>query len=170
MHSSAVKIETTANGPEEPTVTSVTFRMQASLVNRSLAIDLVSTLVEHVSTADRSFRNAMTTAFGEAFNNVVIHSYRNRTDGMLDVEAELGSNHMTLRLIDDGVQADLSTVNPPQLETLPEGGLGIFMIHALVDEVVYNSGTPNVLSLTKRTTPGPDPGPASGLSRESASK
>jgi serine/threonine-protein kinase RsbW len=81
----------------------------------------------------------------------VIHGYRGRSDGMLDVEAELGSDHMTLRLIDDGVQADLSNVNPPDLDTLPEGGLGIFMIHSLVDEVVYNSGTPNVLSLTKRT-------------------
>jgi serine/threonine-protein kinase RsbW len=138
-------------GPGEPTVTHVTFRLRASLAHRSLAIDLVSTLVEHVKTADREFRNAITTAFGEAFNNVVIHGYRDRTDGMLDVEAELGSDHMTLRLIDDGVQPDLSTVTAPDLSTLPEGGLGIFMIHALVDEVVYNSGTRNVLSLTKRT-------------------
>ena len=143
--------ETKSNGPGEPTVTHVTFRLRASLAHRSLAIDLVSTLVDHVKSADRDFRNAITTAFGEAFNNVVIHGYRNRTDGMLDVEAELGSDHMTLRLIDDGVQADLSSVTPPDLSTLPEGGLGIFMIHALVDEVVYNSGPRNVLSLTKRT-------------------
>ena len=146
-----MNVETKSNGPGEPTVTHVTFRLRASLAHRSLAIDLVSTLVEHVKSADRDFRNAITTAFGEAFNNVVIHGYRDRTDGMLDVEAELGSNHMTLRLIDDGVQADLSSVTPPDLSTLPEGGLGIFMIHALVDEVVYNSGTRNVLSLTKRT-------------------
>ena len=143
--------ETKSNGPGEPTVTHVTFRLRASLAHRSLAIDLVSTLVEHVKSADRDFRNAITTAFGEAFNNVVIHGYRNRTDGMLDVEVELGPDHMTLRLIDDGVQADLSSVTPPDLSTLPEGGLGIFMIHALVDEVVYNSGPRNVLSLTKRT-------------------
>ena len=107
----------------------------------------------------------MTTAFGEAFNNVVIHGYRNRSDGMLDVEAELGAHHMTVKLMDDGVKADLSAVNLPDLDTLPEGGLGVFMIHALVDEVVYNSGSPNVLSLTKRTSAAcPDP------SRESASK
>ena len=146
-----MSVEAKANGPGPPTVTHVTFRLRASLAHRSLAIDLVSTLVEHVKTGDRAFRNAITTAFGEAFNNVVIHGYRGRTDGMLDVEAELGSDYMTLRLIDDGVQADLSNVTPPDLDTLPEGGLGIFMIHSLVDEVVYNSGTPKVLSLTKRT-------------------
>ena len=149
-----MNVETTSNGTSgegEPTVTRVSFRLQASLAYRSLAIALVSTLVEHVKTADRSFRNDITTAFGEAFNNVVIHGYKNRTDGMLDVEAELGPEHMTLKLMDDGIQADLSNVKAPNLDTLPEGGLGIFMIHSLVDEVVYNSGTPNVLSLTKRT-------------------
>ena len=153
-------------------MTRVTFRLRACLAQRSLAIDLVSTLVGHVSTADRGFRNAITTAFGEAFNNVAIHSYKNRSDGMLDVEAELGSDHMTLKLMDHGVQADLSAVDPPNLDTLPEGGLGLFMIHSLVDEVVYQSGSPNVLSLTKRTTQDPDrsAGAGSPPSRESTSK
>lgn len=130
----------------------VTFRLQATLAHRSLAIDLVSTLVEHVTNADRAFRNAITTAFGEAFNNIVIHAYKGRSDGLLDVEAELGRDHMTLKLSDDGFHADLASVEAPDLDALPEGGLGIFMINALVDEVVYASGTPNVLSLTKRTT------------------
>lgn len=130
----------------------VSFRVEASLAHRALAIDLISTLVEHVTSADRAFRNAIITAFGEAFNNVVIHGYKNRTDGMLDVEAELGPDHMTLKLRDDGMHADLASVPTPDLDAVPEGGLGIFMINALVDEVVYESGTPNVLSLTKRTT------------------
>lgn len=157
-----MKVEKTSNGSGQPAVTRVTFRLSACLAHRSLAIDLVSTLVEHVSTADRSFRNAITTAFGEAFNNVVVHGYKGRSDGMIDVEAELGSDHMTLKLMDCGVEADFSTVTAPDLDSMPEGGLGLFMIRSLVDEVVYRSGTPNVLSLTKRTTFDP--------SRESAPK
>lgn len=133
-------------------VTHVSFRVRASLAHRSLAIDLVSTLVEHVKSADVAFRHAIITAFGEAFNNVVIHGYKNRTDGMLDVEAELGEGHMILRMMDDGRSADLSNAKAPDLDSLPESGMGVFMIHALVDEVVYNSGSPNVLSLTKRMT------------------
>lgn len=138
---------TTSNG-----VTHVSFRVRAILAHRSLAIDLVSTLVEHVKSADVAFRHAIITAFGEAFNNVVIHGYKNRTDGMLDVEAELGEGHMILRMMDDGRSADLSNAKAPDLDSLPESGMGVFMIHALVDEVVYNSGSPNVLSLTKRMT------------------
>jgi serine/threonine-protein kinase RsbW len=130
----------------------MTFRIKASLDQRLLAIDLVSTLVNHVGTADRAFRHEFVTAFGEAFNNIVIHGYRDRSDGMLDVEAELTPQRITLRLKDNGHACDLGEIKTPDLDSMPEGGMGVFMIYALVDEVVYQSGIPNVLSLTKRTT------------------
>lgn len=124
------------------------------LESRSLAIDLVSMLISHVAFADRAFRNALITAFGEAFNNVVIHGYRSRSDGMLVVDAEVGAEYMTIRLSDHGLAVDFAKVSPPDLESFPESGMGIFMIHALVDEVTYVAGSPNVLSLTKRMQPG----------------
>jgi len=101
---------------------------------------------------DGNFRNEMVTAFGEAFNNIVIHGYRGRSDGMLDIEAEMAPTMMTIRLIDTGREVDFNDVEPPDLTTMPESGMGVFMIHALVDEVIYRGGSPNVLSLTKRTT------------------
>lgn len=137
--------------PEEACVT-MSFRLKASLDHRPLAIDLVSTLIGHVRRADRTFRHEMVTAFGEAFNNIVIHGYRDRSDGMLDVEAELRPDQMTLRLKDSGHAVDFAGVHPPDLDSMPERGMGVFMIHALVDEVMYEGGAPNVLSLIKRTT------------------
>lgn len=134
------------------------FRLQASLDQRHLAIDLVSTLIGHVTEADRTFRHELITAFGEAFNNIVIHGYRDRTDGILDVEADLSPDEITLRLIDTGNEVDFAGLRPPDLESMPEGGMGVFMIHALVDEVVYRGGAPNVLSLTKRTAASPNDG------------
>lgn len=137
--------------PTEASITRMTFRLSATLDQRPLAIDLVSTLVGHVATADRMFRHEIVTAFGEAFNNIVIHGYRDRSDGMLDVEADLRDDEMTLRLIDTGRAVDFGGLTPPDLGSMPEGGMGVYMIHALVDEVVYQGGEPNVLSLTKRT-------------------
>lgn len=131
--------------------TRMAFRLRASLEHRPLAIDIVSTLVSHIPTADRMFRHEIVTAFGEAFNNVVIHAYRDRSDGMLDVEAELGTSEMTLRLIDTGRAVDFGGLTPPDLDAMPERGMGVYMIYALVDEVSYKGGAPNVLSLTKRT-------------------
>ena len=130
----------------------MTLRFPALLEYRSVAIDLVSALIQQVAGADRDFRNEVVTAFGEAFNNIVIHGYRGRSDGMLDLEAEMAPDQITLRLIDTGRAVDFSEVEPPDLTSMPESGMGIFLIHALVDEVVYRGGSPNVLSLMKRTT------------------
>jgi anti-sigma regulatory factor (Ser/Thr protein kinase) len=136
--------------PPSPSETRVTLRFRATLEYPPLAIDLVSTLIAHVSTANRAFHNELITAFGEAFNNVVTHGYRGRSDGMLDVDAEMGADWMTLHLSDTGRAVELDTVILPDLDSLPEGGLGVFMIHAMVDEVTYARGERNVLSLTKR--------------------
>ncbi len=137
-----------------PRTACVRLRFPASLEYRVIAIELLSTLIGHVEGASREFRNEMVTAFGEAFNNIVIHGYRGRSDGMLDVEAEMHPDAFTVRLIDDGRQVDFGNVEPPDLTTMPESGMGVFMIYALVDEVVYRGGAPNVLSLMKRTCPG----------------
>jgi serine/threonine-protein kinase RsbW len=133
-------------------VTRVALRFPAALDYRPLAIDLVSALIQQVACADRDFRNEMVTAFGEAFNNIVIHGYRGRPDGMLDVEAEMTADAITIRLLDTGEEVDFGDVDPPDLDSMPESGMGVFMIYSLVDAVQYCGGSPNVLSLTKRTT------------------
>jgi serine/threonine-protein kinase RsbW len=130
----------------------MTFRLVASLEHRPLAIDLVSVLAGHVESADQTFRHEIVTAFGEAFNNIVIHGYRGKNDGLLEVEAELRPDRLILRLMDKGRAVDFEGVDPPDLDSMPEHGMGVFMIHALVDEVVYQGGEPNVLSLTKHTS------------------
>ena len=143
----------------------VAFRIKASLDHRALAVALVSALAEDADPGDDDFRIAVTTAFGEAFNNVVLHSYRDRRDGVLDVEAELACDRLTLNLMDTGIAADFDGVEPPDLDAMPEGGLGVYMMHALVDEITYRGGSPNVLSMTKRINGGrggasADPGSA----------
>ncbi len=136
---------------QAPRTTCVRLRFPALLEYRVIAIELLTTLIGHVEGASRDFRNEMVTAFGEAFNNLVIHGYRGRSDGMLDIEAEMKPDALTVRLIDEGRQVDFGNVEPPDLTAMPESGMGVFMIYALVDEVDYRGGTPNVLSLTKRT-------------------
>ena len=131
----------------------VSVRLPALLQNRPLAIDLVSSLIRHVLSADREFYHEVITAFGEAFNNIVIHGYRDQSDGILEIEAELHPDELTLRLRDTGRAFDFEALDPPDLSSMPEGGMGVFMIHALMDEVVYRRGSPNVLLLRKRTTP-----------------
>jgi serine/threonine-protein kinase RsbW len=125
---------------------------EADFVYRPVAIDLIATLSAHVAQGDRAFVHAMITAFGEAFNNVVMHGYRGRVGGSIEVDVELSPAAMVVRLRDDGRHIDFAEVRPPDLDAMPEGGMGMFMIRSLVDEVTYRAGTPNVLTLTKRAS------------------
>lgn len=128
----------------------VAFRVPATLGQRPLALDLVAAFVEHARATDEAFRDEAITAFSEAFNAVVARAYHGRSDGTVGVELELGPDTMTIRLSDDGLAVDFTRPPQPAIDDMPNVGLGIFLIHATVDEVTYESGTSNVLTLTKR--------------------
>jgi serine/threonine-protein kinase RsbW len=130
----------------------VAFQVQALIAHRHLVLNMVSALLSYVEAADRQFHDEMITAFGEAFNNIVTHGYFGRSDGMIDVVADLRADEVTIRLMDTGLEVDFASVVAPDLDSMPEGGMGVFMIRALVDEVTYQGGAVNVLSLTKRTS------------------
>ena len=53
---------------------------------------------------------------------------------------------------DYGRSFDPRTVPPPDLDALPESGMGAFIIQGLMDEIHYRPGHPNVLTLVKRLT------------------
>jgi len=135
--------------------TRVSCTLTACIENRHLALNLVSAMIAHVVSDDRTFHDEMITAVGEAFNNIAIHGYGGRSDGMVQVEADLSSEEVTVRLIDTGLEVDFSRIGSPDLGSMPESGMGVFLIHALVDKVEYQRGTANVLSLTKRTSAPP---------------
>jgi serine/threonine-protein kinase RsbW len=137
----------------------VSFQLSALLECRAVAVDLVLAVIAHVPLADRMFRHEMITAFGEAFNNIVAHGYRGRTDGMIDVEAEIRPGELVLRLKDGGVEVDYGSIAVPDLESMPESGMGVYLMHSMVDEVAYTGGPLNVLSLTKRMVVQPSSSP-----------
>jgi serine/threonine-protein kinase RsbW len=99
-----------------------------------------------------NFDEEVVSAFGEAFNNIAIHGYRNRPAGDVEIEMQLSLDRLTVRLIDYGNSFDPGTVPEPDLDLLPENGLGIFIIRSFMDAVAYTPGQPNVLSMTKYLT------------------
>lgn len=97
---------------------------------------------------DGHFTSEVISAFGEAFNNVVLHSY-GVEGGHLKIEIEVATDGLTIRVMDYGKTFDFAAVPEPNLDELPESGLGLFIIHSCMDEVTYVPGSPNVLSMTK---------------------
>lgn len=99
------------------------------------------------------FSMAVLSAFSEAFNNLALHGYRGVPRGTIDIEVlRVGTSvdgALHIRLVDTGRVFDPSQyVEPP--EELPERGMGLFIMRGFLDELRYEAGPPNVLTLVKR--------------------
>ncbi len=95
-------------------------------------------------------------ATDEAASNIIEHAYENRSDGVLDLSCGVKGDRITIVLIDYGESFDPSEVPLPDLKAdLSDrkiGGLGIFLMRKLMDEVHYEPrpDKSNVLTMSKR--------------------
>jgi serine/threonine-protein kinase RsbW len=94
---------------------------------------------------DEEFENHVISAFGEAFNNAVLHGDSPASN--LEVEVEPSPGRITIRLLDHGTPFDFGSVPKPDLDALPESGMGLYIIRSFMDDVSYSPGHPNVLTM-----------------------
>ena len=93
-------------------------------------------------------------AFVEAFNNTVIHAYRGRPPGPVEVELHVTRDRLRLRVIDEGTSFKPESVPEPDLDALPEGGMGLFIMRSFMDRVEYTrEGPRNILTMEKALSP-----------------
>jgi serine/threonine-protein kinase RsbW len=95
-------------------------------------------------------------AADEAASNVIEHAYEGVSNGLMELSCGVSGNVITIILVDHGESFDPSVIPLPDLKAdLSErkiGGLGIFLMRKLMDEVHYeikpNKG--NILTMIKR--------------------
>lgn len=83
-------------------------------------------------------------ALAEVLNNVVEHAHAGRDDGAVIVKSVRVGEELRIEVLDNGgplpedvlLQRELATAGD-ELDALPEGGFGWFMIHALTDDLSY---------------------------------
>lgn len=93
-------------------------------------------------------------AVDEAATNIIEHAYEHQA-GDITVEVLDAGDQITISLTDSGTPFDPYSVPVPDLtaslEQRTPGGLGIFLIHRVMDEVRYMPGPPlNQLVMVKR--------------------
>ena len=102
------------------------------------------------------FEDKVVSAVGEAFNNVAIHAYRDVSPGAVGLEIEVSADGITLCMSDSGrvFEPAVEAQRQPDLATLPESHMGLYIMRSCMDKVTYRPGrslvTPNLLTLTKR--------------------
>jgi serine/threonine-protein kinase RsbW len=138
-------------------VSLIRLHVPGSLDFRNLALRVVEAACKLVTAGSQeertTFDDQVISAFGEAFNNAAIHSYRGRPVGTVEIEIDVQADRITLRIADYGKSFDPTQVAEPDLDALPESGLGLFIMRSFMDTVFYQAGAPNVLSMTKHLQP-----------------
>jgi len=99
------------------------------------------------------FDAAFVSAFAEIFNNIAIHAYQRRDGGTIEMTIAVDGDGLIVEIRDQGQPFDIDAVPMPELDSLPEGGMGIHIARALLDEVIYEPGPPNLWRLVKRLEP-----------------
>jgi anti-sigma regulatory factor (Ser/Thr protein kinase) len=95
-------------------------------------------------------------AADEAASNIIEHAYEGVSNGLLELSCGVKGATITIVLVDHGASFDPSAIPLPDLKAdLSErkiGGLGIFLMRKLMDEVHYETrpNKSNVLTMIKR--------------------
>ncbi len=98
---------------------------------------------------------AVQLAADEAASNIIEHAYAGQPDASFEMTCEFQQDRLVITFYDHGISFDISKVSKPDVKAdLSErkiGGLGIFLMHKLMDEVHYETrGSENILTLAKR--------------------
>ena len=98
--------------------------------------------------------NAFKLAIDEAGTNIIRHAYRD-WEGFITIQLIVREKNVTVSMIDQGHTFDPNNVRDPDLQRYVEigkkGGLGIFIIRRVIDEIEYRKTVNgNELRLTKK--------------------
>jgi anti-sigma regulatory factor (Ser/Thr protein kinase) len=97
--------------------------------------------------------DCMVMAINEACMNVMQHAYGERDDGEIILEFWKDGEDLLIRIHDFAPAVDKSRIRSRDLDDIRPGGLGVHMIHKVMDYVQYRDGEDgvgNMLEMRKR--------------------
>jgi serine/threonine-protein kinase RsbW len=95
-------------------------------------------------------------AADEAATNIIEHAYAGTPEAEIQITCDMHGKTLVISMHDDGQPFDASQVKQPNLKAdlsrRQIGGLGVYLMRKLMDEVRYESkpGAGNLLTMTKR--------------------
>ena len=90
----------------------------------------------------------------EAVSNIIFYAYNNNNKHKIKISISLENKLLTIKITDDGIPFNPLEQQQPDInlpaEERPVGGLGIFLISHMMDELNYiRKGNQNILTLYK---------------------
>jgi len=76
-------------------------------------------------------------AVDEACSNIIKHSYKNDYHQKIDLIIKLGTDFLTISIIDEGIGFDIHSIETRDIAEVKPGGLGLYIIGQVMDRVEY---------------------------------
>lgn len=117
--------------------------------------EIVAEAARQVGFSDKEIY-AIQLAADEASSNIIEHAYAGVTGGKLEIDISISDTKLKIIMRDHGKPFDPASVPEPNVKAdLSErkiGGLGMYLMRKLMDEVSYESSpeTGNILTMIKR--------------------
>ena len=145
----------TADSAQLPNLTRDTFSVKISDKARSLqrALHALESFGAHHG-LPRPALHHIQVALDEIITNIFSHGYRD-TAGLVELAVALRDDFLELQILDEADAFNLLEQDQPDvdqgIDDRPIGGLGIFIVRSLIDEIEYSrQGDRNSLLLRKK--------------------
>lgn len=76
-------------------------------------------------------------AVDETCSNIIRHSYKNNPDCQINLTIELTKESLCITIKDNGTAFDICSAQPRDVTDIKPGGLGIYIIKQVMDDVEY---------------------------------
>lgn len=91
---------------------------------------------------DEETSNKIVLAVDEACTNVIKHAYKYSKSGKINVNVSYSNKKFRISVTDEGIHFNSKSIKEPNLKKYYEekrvGGLGMFLMKKLMDEVIYS--------------------------------
>ena len=132
-----------------------TSKFSADFANLDSIRDFVGEAAEQAGFSSKEVYSIQLAA-DEACSNIIEHAYDGISDGEIEIACDAEEGQITIVIHDHGKVFDISNVRQPNfskdLSEREVGGLGVFLIYKLMDEVHFSSSQKdgNTLTMKKR--------------------
>jgi serine/threonine-protein kinase RsbW len=138
----------------EKTIKSYTLKIPSQTDNLELIRNFVAGIAQKVGFNEEE-SNKIELAVDEACTNVIEHAYQHDESRDIDIAIKIDYNKLTVVVTDRGQSFEFEEVEMPDMKSylaeLRVGGLGIYLMKTLMDEVDYRSrpGVKNEVRMVK---------------------
>lgn len=119
--------------------------------NLSEVREFTERFARHVGFSD-DIINKIILAVDEACTNIIKHAYKNSPDGDILISFTFEKNKLSISILDNGNHFEPYKIPEPDIKEFykqkKSGGLGMYLMKKLMDEVIYSTSSGNFNQVT----------------------